>query len=97
MKCRQCGSDNAHRSRIRSDGEQLITKLTPLRYWRCHDCNFRFRAKKSRDAKTRRMRIPRRRLMKYLRIAAIVLAAAVGAYFVLSPYLELSKPVSRHH
>jgi hypothetical protein len=29
------------RSRVRASGERLVMTLTPLRYFRCHECNDR--------------------------------------------------------
>jgi len=88
MKCPQCDGENAHHSRIQGEGEKLITTLTPLRYWRCHDCNLRFRAwRHARPLRTSpryRAAPPRRTLPLYLGIALVVLLALAAGYLLLA-------------
>jgi hypothetical protein len=43
-KCPICGSDNIHRSKRRGVAEQLSCRVTPVRPFRCNDCDNRMYA-----------------------------------------------------
>lgn len=111
MKCRSCGSDNVHRSRLRSARESLATRVTPGRYYRCHDCNDRFFAFGGRTPKppvkpkanvvsgahpSRRSARRRARTIRIVRIVIIAIIVLAAIYFLVLPYAELGRPVPRH-
>jgi len=57
MFCPSCGSNNCMRSRRRTTKEHLLSWIGILPF-RCHDCNYRFRAfypsfKSEKEAKER--------------------------------------------
>jgi len=49
-KCPLCGSRDIHRSRRRGIAEQIACRLTPVRPFRCNDCDSRIYAYEQQDA-----------------------------------------------
>jgi len=51
-RCPLCGSKNIHRSKRRGIAEQLACRVTPVRPFRCNNCDQRIYAMELAERKT---------------------------------------------
>jgi hypothetical protein len=94
MKCPKCFQPTVHRSRPRSSWEEFVTTTLPLRYYRCHKCDWRDLRRRPSSAPPKRRQW--RGILFYVKVIGIIVALAIVGYMLVAPYTNLPKPVSRH-
>ena len=97
MKCPKCGSPHVHRSRVRDVQEDIIATFTNQRFFRCSDCNHRFKARKPKgiSGPVTTAKARRRRILFYLQALVIIIVIIVALVLLIMPYLSISKPIGR--
>ncbi|HYM60693.1 MAG TPA: hypothetical protein VEZ11_07355 [Thermoanaerobaculia bacterium] len=79
--------------------EDIVTTFTSFRYFRCSNCNARFRLRKPRGTPTpevtRKARM--KRMLRYVQILVIIIVIIVAIVFLIMPYMSIPRPVARPH
>jgi hypothetical protein len=73
-----------------------VTAVLPLRYYRCHRCDWRELRRRQGPpitvSRPRRMR----GVIFYVKVLGILIALAVVGYILIAPYTNMPKPISPH-
>ena len=93
MKCPACDSGEVYRSRTRGVRDQLVKRLLPVSFYRCHDCGWRrarFHTVTLKGATLHTLS-----LAGYIGGAGVVLAVIAGAIVLTLTFLGVPMPWNR--
>ena len=71
-------------------------RLTPFRYYRCHECNNRMLRRRRPDERRSSPRVQWEAVLYYAKVLAIVVFVIVVLYLLAGPYFDIGQPRPRH-